>query len=262
MARTKINNDGIEHVLNALQANTSLLKLDVSDNSLRRRFTSHFAISNYIQTNATLQELSLSSTNISDEMEEIINALNVNTTLQKLVISNNYCYRLGTIISDRLKSNCTLVELDVSHCGIYASEVKKIVERLQASTTVQKLNLSSHYSSNDGVSICDCFELNSSLKKLNLTNIKLDDNEAKLIGTHIIQFNTTLEQLNISHNQLSYEAVEIVTLLPIRKGAFLNPKGAVPNSKDAVPNPNGAVPNPKGAVPNPKGAVLNPKGVF
>ena len=209
MAGTGINFNGITQILNDMQANTALLKIDISYNFLEygRNVNDVAAVSSYIQSNSTLQELNLAFTGV--QIEEVMKALHKNNTLTKLVISGNSCDCLGMVINECLQQNTTLVELDVSKCGMIVADAEKISEAIQNNTTLQKLNISSNRLFDfNKVEFRECLKVKFPLKELNLSWIQFANKSAQLVD---IQLSNILQLLNLSHSPLTYDAVEVIT---------------------------------------------------
>jgi len=222
IAKNFITGEGMNQILNALDTNTNLTNLDVSYN-LFHDDDLIVAIANFLQKNATLEELNLSSTGISQGIDAVIEALHGNTTLQKLAISFTYNQCLGTTISNFLGKNNALKNLDISNCGLGKKDVKNIAAALKDNTAVKVLNISYNpipVSDNGSISdegiigFCESLQNNRTLKKLNLSRIVTSPGGSKLIGicADIIQFNKTLECLDISFNSLPYEAIELISI--------------------------------------------------
>ena len=121
--------------------------------------------------------------------------------LQKLHISSNYDCILA--ISNILKANTTLRELNISHNAIRADGVKNISEALQLNAIVQILDVSSNSISDDGaVTISDYLKTNTTLIKLNLSGNSVTDYGTKQIA-EASQLHKTLQVLDISQNKIS-----------------------------------------------------------
>ena len=205
--------EGIKQFMNVINLNTGLVKLDLSSSwYLGHTCDAIIALSSYLRTNNTLQELILSSIGILGGLEEITKALYVNTTLLKLVVSDNQFYPRGKIIGNLLQNNETLIDLDVSKCFICPEDVKEITGGLQANKSLQSLNISYNNLHDKGiVYFHECLKVNCTLKKLDMSENNIRSEGGKLIGKGIIQLTETLQQLNISHNMLSYEAIETIS---------------------------------------------------
>jgi len=209
-ARATINGKEIKQFLNSIEMNTGLKKLNLS--SVWSLTSSLGALCCCIRNNTALQELNLSSIITLlhvFELEELTTALHDNTTLQKLIFSNTAFIRQGRIISNLLRYNRTLLELDVSNCQITHVELKEIIEGVKANSTLQSLIISRNILQDGGViGLCECLKVNKTLKKLDLTKTYFKKEGGIQIGMGIIQFNT-IQQLNISQNLLS-EAMEAI----------------------------------------------------
>ncbi|XP_065896177.1 NLR family CARD domain-containing protein 3-like [Dysidea avara] len=205
-----ISNNGIVTFLRTIEKNTGLVKLDLSSIWILPSSGEIVnALTSYLCNNATLQELNLSSTRFY-EFEKIAEALHINTTLQKLIISYNHCHHWGRVIGNLLQNNRTLLELDVSNCNI-GKDVEEISKGLEVNNSLQSLNISHNYLQDVGINcLREGLKVNSALQKLDLTENFIVKEGSMLIGMVIIQFNTTLQQLNVSQTLLTCEAMEAI----------------------------------------------------
>ena len=86
----------------------------------------------------TLQELYLSNNQITTEgAKKIGEAIRVNDTLQKLSISDNALCNGVLAISDGLKHNKKLLDLNISRCQVSSEGAKVIAEAILVNTTLQ-----------------------------------------------------------------------------------------------------------------------------
>ena len=121
--------------------------------------------------------------------------------LQNVILSD--LFQIG-IISDGLKLNKNIVELNLCNCGVTNEVVKVLVQAVEVST-LQILDVSNNAISNDGVlSIGDFLKINSALTKLNLSGNEIRDEGTKELS-EAIQVNTTLQDLNMSRNNITDE---------------------------------------------------------
>ena len=209
ISRNKIFTDESGRIANvvmmtkAIQINTTLQKLDMSNNSISDHGAA--AISDSLKINVSLQELNLGWNNITTEgAKKIAEAIQVTKTLQTLnLLSNNISDDGTAAISDSLKINVSLQELNLAYNKITTEGVKKIAEAIQVTKTLQKLDLWNNNISDDGAAaISDSLKINVSLQELNLAMNNITTEGAKKIA-EAIQVTKTLQTLNLSCNNIS-----------------------------------------------------------
>ena len=140
-----------------------------------------------------------------------------------------------SIISDCLKLNKKIIEINLCSCQVSNEGIKLLIRAIKVSTTLQNLDISNNKMFDDGVlSISNFLKFNSTLCKLNVSGNYIEDEGTKKISEAIcvnttlqdlnmcrngitdeganklskaIQVNTTLQELNISKNWISKEGV-------------------------------------------------------
>ena len=168
-------------ISNGLKGNTTLQELNLSNNritstgaksiaeyfiygSLQKFNISYnlisvegvIAFNESLENNTTLQELDMSGVNIGIiDVKEIINLFQVH----KLNISENHIP--STTISDCLKHNNVLRELDISHNGITDEGIHTITEAVKVNPMLKKLDVSKNWITGVGL-LCFLKALNSS----------------------------------------------------------------------------------------------------
>ena len=164
-------------------------------------------LSKCLMNNSTLKELNLSyNSRISKlETEVLADAIRVNNTLQKLNIS---CILSGALrFSSCLRTNSSLIELDMSKNSINCEGATAIAESLQVNTTLQKLNIShNEISSGGAMAFSDCLKTNKALKELDISH-NMVKHEGAIAIAEALRKNTTLQRLYISCCETSDDAV-------------------------------------------------------
>ena len=160
-------------------------------------------LSECLKEDDTLLELNMSKNQIIRGREKkIIEAIKVNKTLLKLDASFTKIYDKD-YISDCLKINKSLKEVNMSENMITSNGAKEIATAIRVNTTLEKLDLSCNRISNDGVRfISDGLKNNNSLQELNISRNEITIEGAQYIA-EAIQVNTTLEKINVSYNAIS-----------------------------------------------------------
>ena len=192
-----------EQTVENLKMNTTLQRLNIIGNKL---CDDHVAvnISDYLNSNCTIQELNLSNNHITSEgAKQIGEAIKVNTTLLKFDISHNKISDEGvSAISDYIKSNNSLQEIYLSNNHITSEGAKQIGEAIKVNTTLLKFDISHNKISDEGVSaISDCTKSNNSLQELDISfNVITSKGLVYLLKS--IQHSGNLQKLNITHNNI------------------------------------------------------------
>ena len=202
-----INNNGAVNIAKAIQMNTTLQTLDMSNNKISDDGV--IAISDYLKRNSLLEKLNLSKNKITDKGANMIaEALQLNTTLKQLDLSINKIFGDGaTAISNILITNKSLQELNMSKNEITNKGAKMIAEALQLNTTLKQLDLSINKIFDDGATaISDVLKGNITLQELNISHNNITNKGIKKI-TEVIQINSTLQNINISKNHISSDGL-------------------------------------------------------
>ena len=114
------------------------------------------------------------------------------------------------IISDSLKVNNTLIELNLSNNKITDEDAQKIFEAIQMNEALENLDISQNEIAHDGtLAICNCLMNNFTLCKLNLSKNHITDDEAKVLA-EAIRESISLQELNVCNNWISKEGVMIM----------------------------------------------------
>ena len=166
-----VTNNGAITIAEAIQVNTTLQKLNISNNSISDDGAA--AIIYSLQFNNSLQELKMSRNKITSEgVKKISEVIQVNTTLKHLDLSINKIVDDGAdFISDGLKSNISLQELNISHNYITNKGIKKITEAIQINSTLQNINISKNQLSPEGLLyFMEAVNNNCTLQVVNITH--------------------------------------------------------------------------------------------
>ena len=117
---------------------------------------------------------------------------------------NEIADNAAVFISDFLKTNKTLHELEISHNTISSEAFKQIMKAIQTNTIMQILDISHNEVSDDGaVAIGECLKGSSNA----LQQLYMSHNQISNVGIinidKALQINTTIQILDISHNNIS-----------------------------------------------------------
>ena len=207
MDYNKITSKGANKIAEAIKVNTTLKILTICNNTISDDGVA--AISDSLKSNNSLQELDMSNNNITSEgAKKIAEAIKVNTTLKKLKIYNNNTISDDGVaaISDSLKSNNSLQELDMDNNNITSEGAKKIAEAIKVNTTLNILEINQHYI-NDKLSfnmtVLTAVYHNNTLMKLWLPSV-YDDNDRRLVSSEVEKINKERTEQGISKLTSNY----------------------------------------------------------
>ena len=208
------HNTNVVMIANAVRMNKTLVKLDISCNTLTNEGAA--AISECLKVNNILKELNISKNEITNEgAMTIAEALQLNTTLVKLDISCNMLSDNGALsFTNCLKINCILQELKLSQNRITSNGAMAIAEAIRLNTTLMKLDISCNTLSDEGAAaISECLKVNNTLKELNISNNEITNVGATKIA-EALQSNVSLTKLDISNNTLSIKGASAISDCP------------------------------------------------
>ena len=144
-----------------------------------------------------------------DVLRGVVEDLEINKLLPKVDISGSNMFFEGTVISC-LRINSTLIELNISNCGITKQGVTWIAEALQINETLQKLDVSLNQLCNeDAVAISDYLENNKTLQELNVSKNWISKEGVMMIVVACTK-NRTLPKLVCTHNNLSKSGLAVI----------------------------------------------------
>ena len=131
----------------------------------------------------------------------------VNNTLQKLNIScdgyfscNNLSDDGAIAFSECLKTNTSLIELNLSGNVIKCKGARAISETLMVNNTLQKLNISYNNLFNDGgIAFCECLNTNTTLIELNLSMSHISNKILQSVAQAIQANNKHQAQISSDH---------------------------------------------------------------
>ena len=172
------------------------------------------AIGRALESNNTLQRLSLGSNNIDSNGAILIGrALESNNILQELALYHNNIGPDGAVaIARALEFNQTLQILNLAKTNIGSNGAVAIGRALESNNTLQRLNLRYNNIGPDGAAaIGHSLESNNTLQALELYNNNIGNNGTVEIIRSIARNNdnTSLSYLNLSANQITRLPAEL-----------------------------------------------------
>ena len=202
-------------ITEAIQTNTSLTKLNLSD-MLYYTEQNGSALSKMLQINKSLTHLDLSMNRLSDSGARcIFDGLQHNIALVNLNLRE--CGITATdpdtarSLTDMLQVNKSLKHLDLSKNRLSDSGTHCIFEGLQNNTTLVYLNLSDTRIAVSR-SLTKMLKVNKSLTHLDLSWNRLSDSGARCIFEGL-EDNTTLVNLNLSHTDTVIKNTDTVSAI-------------------------------------------------
>ena len=187
--------EGLSRILSASQ---SLTKLMVNKSRLGMNFVSKYLIDGPNKT-ICVQRLEIPSLKLSPEdVESLSSMLKTNHTLLNLNIGYGNIDSIGAHhITDRLKCNNTLRELNMSHNPIGNDGAIALAQMLRVNKSLSVLDLSNCSITELGVrQLANPLCANSSLKTLNLSYNTVKDEGASTLG-QMLTINHTLRNLGL-----------------------------------------------------------------
>ncbi|XP_074062667.1 leucine-rich repeat-containing protein 74B isoform X3 [Macrotis lagotis] len=188
---------GARALASALMTNTSITKLNLSDNWLNEEGAA--AIAGMLKENCFITDLDLSDNKVGAKgAKPLCAALKVNTSVRRLRISGS---ELGTQaakdIAEALMVNTKVELLDLSHNLLDEEAGEKLGPALAENIGIKELNLSwNHLRGSGAVIFTQGLGANTYLKVLDLSYNGFCDQGAAAMG-EALKVNNVLEELNI-----------------------------------------------------------------
>lgn len=193
----------IDLLANALCMNSTLKKLDISENYFVKGETDT-SITKMLHKNKTLKQLKVSKCRILTEGACMIaSALCVNSTLAKLDISENYFgYGGAKAIAEMLIQNKGLEKLTLSLCSISTEVACMIANALCVNSTLQSVDMSGNHLELGGTeTFVHLLEMNKTLRKLNVSSCRIPKEGICMIA-NVLCDNDAMECLDIYGNEI------------------------------------------------------------
>ena len=237
-----ITNKGIKEISEAIQMNSTLQNIDISKNLISIEGLVYFMEA--VNNNCTLQVVNITHNNVTRSgftsikqcIENLQHPIQIYASWNEIISRNGELLVISkictfqeseniiedewsfedydhdhvmTCLSECLKEDDTLLELNMSKNQIIRGREKKIIEAIKENKTLLKLD-ASFIKIQDEDYISDCLKINKSLKELNMSENMITSNGAKEIAT-AIRVNTTLEKLDLSCNRISNDGVSFIS---------------------------------------------------
>jgi hypothetical protein len=236
LRRVRLRRDGARLLHIALCNISSLQSLVLTDSTVGRAELAEIAPALYHNTSIKVLNMSRNVMNDMDSADMFRGILHTNKTMTALDLSGNtFGQTTGAVecIANGLGSNSTLLNINLSRCGLGDAEFSNMAQTLSSrNTTLQKLTVKENFITSTGV--VEAMEQNSHITDIDLENNSIGDEGAYLLarslGTitmsnltrlslaqcHIgdngfialvsaLVQNTSLLQLDLRHNQFYSE---------------------------------------------------------
>ncbi|OHT03965.1 hypothetical protein TRFO_28619 [Tritrichomonas foetus] len=205
LARNGIGDDAAKPICRQLARSQTIAHLDLSDNSLGKRFLKH--LYEALQFHQ-LTSLNLSKNKFGPECADYFHIIIRDfQSIKHLNISSNQFRDMAIMqIADALKQNNKIVSLDLSDTIICDDSAASLSVVLKTHPSLQRLSLATNRITDaSGVLIAKALATNPSLVVLSLKNNELRD-ETALALLESLSKNTTISDLDISYNDFSYRS--------------------------------------------------------
>ena len=173
--------------------------LDINNTPLDSKCVS--ILSEILKTNKTIKTLKLYSSTLTGGIKHVCEVLLTNTTLNVLVLLDviGITDEDMPYVSNMLARNNTLIELRLYNCNITDKGIQCICEGLAKNQTLISLNIGDNpqITSVSTSIITDLIQTTTSLKRLDLDNTSLNNDDIKTICTSLVK-NTTVRALYLS----------------------------------------------------------------
>ena len=160
-------------------------------------------IAESLKHNHSLLKINLGNCGISEKGSKAIgDALMVNTFLQVLDLHDNPISAGVVHIADSLTHNHSLLEIDLSNCGLTETETESFAIRLKENNSLQTLILRrNRLSTGAAIHIAEALRFRNCLKVLDIScsNWVFNDQSLKPLAS-ALEMNSSLEELNLSDN--------------------------------------------------------------
>ncbi|XP_031804887.1 leucine-rich repeat-containing protein 74B isoform X1 [Sarcophilus harrisii] len=194
---------GAQALALALMNNTSIVRLNLSDNWLNEEGT--VAIAGMLKENCFIADLDLSDNKVGVKgAKALCAALMENTSVRRLRLSGS---DLGTHatkdVADALMVNTKMELLDLSHNLLDEEAGERLGPALAENIGIKELNLSwNHLRGSGAVIFARGIGLNTYLRVLDLSYNGFGDEGAAAMG-EALRVNGVLEELNMNNNRIS-----------------------------------------------------------
>lgn len=208
----QVDDEGGVAIAEALEANATLVEIDLSFNRLSLWFGR--AIAKVLKKNGPLKQLNLSNNALRDVGAHCIaEGLVTNTTLKILNVSANQFGDEGAeALAKALKKNKALTRLNLSYNKINHTGRNALLNTLQMNSSLEirdedgeLVNMAARLAENKKFQE----NIHSVGTELYVQNGKISTDQTQWL-TNFLEKSTTLQELNLNGNELDFEGVQIL----------------------------------------------------
>ena len=240
ISHNSITNKGIKLIAKVIQINSTLQNIDISKNWISTKGLVYFMEA--VKNNCTLQVVNITHNNVTRSgftsikqcIENLQHPIQIYASWNEINESGKLVAKISTscapdnieddvwsfdvyddhlvmCLSECLKKDDTLQELNLSYNKITSEGAKMIAEAINVNKILKKLDISHNSISDDGAAaISDGLKCNISLQELNMSYNKITSEGAKMIG-EAIKVNKTLKKLHINGNSISDDGAAAIS---------------------------------------------------
>ena len=201
LSNNNMNDRDVVRIAEGVEANTSLVRLDLSMNAIEDIGATQFAIALSNRTDA-LNELNLARNKIAQVgCERLAEMLASNSSLSVLALGHNPLGSGASWVLSSLMTNGTLSSLSIED-NLICADLVWMSEMLSSNSTLTMINMDGNFMGDLGVCACaDAFMSNSSLTALSLGENDIGDCGAERLAEALIG-NRSLTQLQLAGNKI------------------------------------------------------------
>ncbi|XP_044927906.1 leucine-rich repeat-containing protein 74A isoform X4 [Mustela putorius furo] len=222
--------NGTKAIAIALVSNTSVVTLELADNSLMEEGL--LSLVEMLQENYYLQEMNVSDNDLGLKGARIISEFlqrNISSLWNLQLSGNNFRDESAELLCQALSANYQIKTLDLSHNQFSDKGGEYVGQMLALNIGLQSLDLSwNHFHVRGAVALCSGLRVNTTLQKLDLSMNGFGNEGATALG-EVLRLNNSLVYLDISCNDITNDGVskiskglEVNESLKVLK-LFLNP---------------------------------------
>ncbi|XP_059038714.1 leucine-rich repeat-containing protein 74A isoform X5 [Mustela lutreola] len=222
--------NGTKAIAIALVSNTSVVTLELADNSLMEEGL--LSLVEMLQENYYLQEMNVSDNDLGLKGARIISEFlqrNISSLWNLQLSGNNFRDESAELLCQALSTNYQIKTLDLSHNQFSDKGGEYVGQMLALNIGLQSLDLSwNHFHVRGAVALCSGLRVNTTLQKLDLSMNGFGNEGATALG-EVLRLNNSLVYLDISCNDIPNDGVskiskglEVNESLKVLK-LFLNP---------------------------------------
>ena len=199
--RNRLTSKGITNIVQFLEKNLFLEKLNISSNSLKNE--GFELICKGLNNNINLRELNIGNNDINEEgLEQYLKYIDT-TKIISLNISGNKIKDEGLIIfANNLRHFPELKILNISNCGIKFKGFRELLKILQSVRRIESLDASNNNIASENFEELKMFFCAFGLRYLNLSKCHLEDETSYILG-ECLSLNETIKKLVLSKNKIS-----------------------------------------------------------